>query len=304
MNVTFYENENDALAEINAITNITNYRNITANSQIIWARIDSELNNECFGIGPFIELIVNPLPEVDLGPDFVLCIDPVTGLGPQIVNATPSTPGNYSYQWTPANPNGNSHLYTITTGGTFSVIVTNTDTNCVNSDTITTTFSSEPETFEANIITPAFSSGLASIEAIATGGFGTYEYSLNAIDWQSSPIFSGLENGSYIIYVRDIQGCGILFSEELQTITYPNYFTPNGDGYNDFWSIQLPSEYQGLISIFDRYGKLLKQINTQGQGWDGTYNGNQLPSTDYWFKVEYIENNKKKEFKSHFSLKR
>jgi gliding motility-associated-like protein len=304
LNVTFYENENDALAEMNAITNITNYRNITPNSQIIWARIDSELNNECFGIGPFIELIVNPLPEVDLGPDFVLCIDPVTGLGSQIVNATPSTPGNYSYQWTPVNPNGNSHLYTITTGGTFSVIVTNTDTNCVNSDTITTTFSSEPETFEANIITPAFSSGLASIEAIATGGFGTYEYSLNAIDWQSSPIFSGLENGSYIIYVRDIQGCGILFSEELQTITYPNYFTPNGDGYNDFWSIQLPSEYQGLISIFDRYGKLLKQINTQGQGWDGTYNGNQLPSTDYWFKVEYIENNKKKEFKSHFSLKR
>lgn len=304
LNVTFYENENDALAEINAITNITNYRNITANSQIIWARIDSELNNECFGIGPFIELIVNPLPEVDLGPDFVLCIDPVTGLGSQIVDATPSTPGNYSYQWTPANPNGNSHLYTISTGGTFSVIVTNTDTNCVNSDTITTTFSSEPETFEANIITPAFSSGLASIEAIATGGFGTYEYSINAIDWQSSPIFSGLENGSYIIYVRDIQGCGILFSEQLQTITYPNYFTPNGDGYNDFWSIQLPSEYQGLISIFDRYGKLLKQINTQGQGWDGTYNGNQLPSTDYWFKVEYIENNKKKEFKSHFSLKR
>lgn len=302
--VTFYENESDALAETNAITNFTNYRNITPNSQIVWARIDSELNNDCFGVGPFIELIVRPIPDINLGIDFVLCIDPVTGLGTQIVDATPATPGNYSYQWTPVNPNGNSPLFEITTGGTFSVIVTNTDTNCLNFDSITTTFSSEPEAFEANLITPAFSTGLATIEAIATGGFGIYEYSLNAIDWQSSPIFSDLQNGSYIVYVRDIQGCGVLISEELQTITYPNYFTPNSDGYNDFWNIRLPNAYEGLISIYDRYGKLLKQISAQGQGWDGTYNGNSLPSTDYWFKVEYIENNQKKEFKSHFSLKR
>lgn len=302
--VTFYENESDALAEINAITNITNYRNVTPNSQILWARIDSELNNDCFGVGPFIELIVNPLPDTNLGPDFVLCIDPVTGLGSQIVDATPVTSGNYSYQWTPTNPNGNSPLFNITSGGTFSVIVTNTDTNCVNFDSITTTFSSEPETFEANLITPAFSSGLATIEAIATGGFGIYEYSIDAINWQSSPIFSDLQNGSYIVYVRDIQGCGILFSEELQTITYPNYFTPNGDGYNDYWNIRLPNEYEGLISIYDRYGKLIKQLSAQGQGWDGTFNGNLLPSTDYWFKVEYFENNQRKEFKSHFSLKR
>ena len=74
--------------------------------------------------------------------------------------------------------------------------------------------------------------------------------------------------------------------------------------YNDFWNIRLPNEYEGLISIYDRYGKLLKQLSAQGQGWDGTFNGNLLPSTDYWFKVEYIENNQRKEFKSHFSLKR
>jgi len=300
---SYYFNQIDAETEQNGITNSTNFRNTIPTDQTIWVRIESNLY-DCAGLGPFLKLKVNPLPDVDLGPDFVLCIDPVTGLGSQTVDATPSTPGNYSYQWTPANPNGNSHLYTISTSGTFSVIVTNNDTNCVNSDTITTTFSSEPETFEANLITPAFSSGLASIEAVATGGFGTYEYSINAIDWQSSPIFSGLENGSYIIYVRDIQGCGILFSDELQTITYPNFFTPNGDGYNDYWSIRLPNEYEGIISIYDRYGNLLKQLSASGQGWDGTFNGNQLPSTDYWFKVEYIENNKKKEFKSHFSLKR
>lgn len=300
---SYYLTENDATTEQNEITNSTNFRNTIPNNQLIWVRIESNLY-ECAGLGPFLELVVNPLPDVQLGDDFVLCIDPVTGLGSQIVNATPATPGNYSYVWTPANPSGNSPFFNITTGGTFSVVVTNTATNCVNSDAVTTTFSSEPAFFEAQLITPAFSSGLATIEATATGGFGSYEYSINAIDWQPSPVFSNLPNGNYTVYVRDIQGCGILFSEDIQTITYPNYFTPNGDGYNDFWSIRLPSAYQGIISIFDRYGKLLKQINTLGQGWDGTYNGSPMPSTDYWFTVTYLENNQNKEFKAHFSLKR
>lgn len=302
--VTFYENESDALSELNPIVDITNYRNITPNVQTIWARIDSELNNECFGAGPYIELVVNPLPDVNLGPDFIICIDPITGIGSQTVDATPTTLGNYSYQWTPANPAGNVAVYQINAEGIFSVVVTNLDTNCSVSDTITSTFSSEPASFEANLITPAFSSGLSTIEAIATGGFGTYEYSLNAIDWQSSPLFTDLPNGNYIVYVRDLQGCGVLASAEIQTITYPNYFTPNGDGYNDYWNIYLPVEYNGKTTVYDRYGKLLKQLSSQEQGWDGRYNGNALPSTDYWFKVEYMENNQQKEFKSHFSLKR
>lgn len=302
--VTFYENESDALAELNPIVDIANYRNITPNVQIIWARIDSELNNECFGAGPYIELMVNPLPTIDLGADFNICVDPLTGVGAQIVNAIPTTAGNYSYEWNPANPAGNVSTYEITSQGIFSVIVTNLDTNCTATDSVTATTSSEPATFVASLITPAFSSGLSTIEAVATGGFGTYEYSINGFDWQSSPLFTDLTHGTYIIYVRDLQRCGILFSEEIQTITYPNYFTPNSDGYNDYWNITLPVTYEGKIKIYDRYGKFLKQLSSEEEGWDGTYQGNTLPSTDYWFRVEYIENNQQKEFKSHFSLKR
>ncbi|MFC6095016.1 T9SS type B sorting domain-containing protein [Flavobacterium qiangtangense] len=40
------------------------------------------------------------------------------------------------------------------------------------------------------------------------------------------------------------------------------------------------------------------------QGWDGTMNGSPLPSTDYWFRVEFSEQGVAKEFKAHFSLKR
>ncbi|MDP5097423.1 MAG: T9SS type B sorting domain-containing protein, partial [Flavobacterium sp.] len=197
-----------------------------------------------------------------------------------------------------------SATYTVTQSGIYSVEVTNSSTLCINSDSVEATFSSEPESVSASLLSPAFSSGLASIEATAVGGFGIYEYSLNALDWQLSPLFSDLPNGSYTIYVRDIQGCGLLLTNTIQTITFPNYFTPNGDGYNDRWNINLPIEYEGLITIYDRYGKLIKQISPDSSGWDGTYNGGLLPSTDYWFKVEYIEDNTRKEFKSHFSLKR
>ncbi|WP_374542171.1 T9SS type B sorting domain-containing protein, partial [Flavobacterium sp.] len=38
--------------------------------------------------------------------------------------------------------------------------------------------------------------------------------------------------------------------------------------------------------------------------WDGKFNGQDLPSTDYWFSVDYIENEQQKQFKAHFSLKR
>lgn len=303
-NFSYYLTETDAISEINRITDVTNFRNTIPNNQLIWVRMDSNLNNECVGLGPWLELIINPLPVIDLGVNFTLCLDPTTGIGSQLVDATPTVPGNYSYTWTPANPNGNSPIYDITVAGTYSVIVTNTITGCSETDSVTATFSSEPESVYATLITPAFSIGLSTITATAVGGFGTYEYSLNAIDWQSSPIFPDLPNGSYSIYVRDIQGCGLLQTNIIQTITYQNYFTPNNDGYNDKWNIYLPESYEGVIYIYDRYGKLLKQISPYGEGWDGTYNGNPLPSTDYWFKVEYLENNQKKEFRSHFSLKR
>jgi gliding motility-associated-like protein len=89
-------------------------------------------------------------------------------------------------------------------------------------------------------------------------------------------------------------------------IDYPRFFTPNEDAYNNRWNIIgiASGDPMAKIYIFDRYGKLLKQISPLGDGWDGTYNGNPLPSSDYWFQVEYTENETRKEFRGHFTLKR
>jgi len=106
------------------------------------------------------------------------------------------------------------------------------------------------------------------------------------------------------VWVEDGQGCTNL-SREVTVIDYPRYFTPNGDGFNDSWNVVgLNDQPEAKIYIFDRYGKLLKQISTIGEGWNGTFNGYELPGSDYWFTIEYLENNVTKLFKAHFSLKR
>jgi gliding motility-associated-like protein len=87
-------------------------------------------------------------------------------------------------------------------------------------------------------------------------------------------------------------------------LDYPRFFTPNGDGINDFWYIKNLNQRisgNGFITIFDRYGKLIYQINPQNQVWDGTFNGSPLPSSDYWFQFQLDDG---KIIKGHFSLKR
>lgn len=92
------------------------------------------------------------------------------------------------------------------------------------------------------------------------------------------------------------------------SIIFPKFFTPNGDGINDFWQFIPPLEnakiadiVKGNISIFDRYGRLIVQIDPKSRGWDGSYKGEPVPSSDYWFTAVSFD---RQEIKGHFALKR
>ena len=123
--------------------------------------------------------------------------------------------------------------------------------------------------------------------------------------FQDSPIFSNVMSGVHLITVRDKNGCGSTTIQAV-VINYPKYFTPNGDGYHDTWNITNLSNQPGaVITIFDRYGKVLTQVKPNSNGWDGTYNGNLMPSDDYWFSVNYTDENQvSQEFRAHFAMKR
>ena len=105
--------------------------------------------------------------------------------------------------------------------------------------------------------------------------------------------------GRHFVYVRDKNGCGIA-KDEVYLLTYPKFFTPNGDGENETWRIKFAHAEPDMdVHIYDRYGKLITSFKGSSPGWDGTMNGYKLPSTDYWFVVKRQDG---KEFKGHFSM--
>lgn len=133
-----------------------------------------------------------------------------------------------------------------------------------------------------------------------------YLYQIDSGPFQTNPLFENVASGLHAITVNDVNGCSQLTDTNVLVIGYPKYFTPNGDTYNDTWNISGLSSLSNnsRIYIFDRYGKLLKDISPNDNGWDGTYTGQPMPASDYWFSVEYEEQGIIKKFKSHFSLKR
>jgi len=106
--------------------------------------------------------------------------------------------------------------------------------------------------------------------------------------------------------VEDSKGCTAeeVFYVEYYDIEIPRFFTPTGDGENDTWAPRNTQQYPNIHTlIFDRYGRLLKELS-QGQSWDGTYNGKEMPTGDYWYIITLGEESDGREFKGHFTLYR
>ena len=163
----------------------------------------------------------------------------------------------------------------------------------------------------ANIISLDVSgqSGILRIEARVSGS-GDYEFALDSINgpFQDSPVFENVPSGNHTVYVRDKNGCGIVsqsLDKEVLLDGFPRFFTPNGDGVNDFWQYVPPATIAEIpltsIQIYNRFGQLLASIDPNSQGWDGTFNGKPLPSDDYWFRIVLEDG---RTIINHFTLKR
>ena len=288
----------------------TLYEN-TSNPQVIYARVDNDTpdgngadSSICYAVTE-LTLVVEPIPAFTLDDAYVLCVDAngTEVLDPLVLD-TGLSAVDHGFQWEldgVAIVGATGSTYAPTEGGTYGVTVTDLASGC-DSYLETLVEESAPPTVFAEVVTQAFSENHV-IEVTATGP-GTYEYSLDDGPWQLEPTFVDVPFGDHVVTVRDVEGCGET-SVGVTVMDYPRYFTPNGDGYHDTWNIVgFSGQPSAKIYIFDRYGKLLKQISPSGSGWDGTYNGAPMPTNDYWFVVEYTEDAKKKEFKAHFTLKR
>lgn len=262
------------------------YTNTNAYSQPIYARITNIQG--CYTDFQ-INLTVNVFDEVVTDETIGLCN------GNSII--LDAGAGFNSYSWN-TNPTQNSQTITVSAPGTYTVTLENSN-GCFKDKTFTVV-GSQVATINDIAIVDFISNNSATV---ITSGNGNYEFSLNGINYQDSNLFTNLEAGEYRVYVQDKNGCGIT-SASFYILDYPKYFTPNNDGFNDTWQIK-NLDKRGLeaskIYIFDRYGKLLKQISPLSEGWNGFFNGNPVPSTDYWFVLELTNG---KTINGHFALKR
>jgi gliding motility-associated-like protein len=306
-NVTGFISSGIALAPISINHILINNFNIQG---FVTYRITSVLG-DCDGTFTDITVLVNPLPKPELI-DGHICVNQVTGVTYQgyVLDTQLSDP-NFNYDWYLLNtttniyvalPSGNGPTYQAMQPGIYKVIVTNTLTNCEQSD-IASVVTVYPATGISAEVSEAFSDNATITITVNPIGTGNLIYSLDGGAWQDSNIFTNVQPGTHEVIVEDTEGCTNLAINVL-VIDYPKYFTPNGDGIHETWNIIGLNQPDAKLYIFDRYGKLLKQLSPTGIGWDGTYIGAQLPSTDYWFTLDYSENGTQKQFKSHFSLKR
>ena len=273
-----------------------------ATTQNVRVEISNSVNTTCKATA-IISFIVNPVPKINLLGDELVCSNNLTftkTIDAGLIN--PSTSSNFTYIWSfngvPIVPPQTNYSLVVNTQGTYTVQVTNAN-QCSRIRTITVTAS------DTAVISNVVVSDLSdnnSLQIIATGN-GSYLYSIDGSNYQTAAYFTNLTAGIYTVYVKDTYGCGIT-TKEISVLGIPNYFTPNDDGYNDFWSINGTNEQlnsEAKIFIFDRYGKLIKQLSPQNQGWDGTFNKQPMPSDDYWYSIQFQDGRNRK---GHFTLKR
>lgn len=285
-NITYHSSPGDATIDINPLPD-----HYTTTNTTIYARVEYNNRNDCYGIVSF-DAIVNEIPVLQMEKTYYIC--------PNGTITITADPGYAYYSWSTGEQN--VQKITVSSPGIYELTVTERQ----NGQLCNTFFKidvvlSEIATVK-HIVSSDWTDNQNSITVVINQTLAeNYTYSLDNQVFQSDNTFNGLKPGNYQIYIKNINDC-LSEIHEVSILNYQRFFTPNGDGFNDYWKIvNSESEPETEVSIFDRYGKLIKVLNAQSEGWDGKYNGRQLPADDYWFTINRTNG---KTFRGHFSLKR
>lgn len=292
---TYYSDQKDAELGTNTLNNI--YK---SNAKEIYLRANNE--DGCYGTGSF-KIIVNPKPLIKLFDTKILCTNLNEPLEIDSGIIYPATENDFTYLWN-TNTNPTTYSISVKDPGKFYVTVTDKSTGCnvIREITVSESHLAQVEELKINDLINN------NTVLIILKNPSNYRYKIQFEDstetpFQNSPEFNNVRGGKHQLIIENLDGCGELKSE-LMVLEVPKIFTPNNDNYNDLWNIKGISPMintKSLIYIYDRFGKLLKQLLPSEIGWDGTINGVPLPADDYWY---YLKLEDGKVAKGHFSLKR
>ncbi|BAO55109.1 hypothetical protein NMS_1100 [Nonlabens marinus S1-08] len=284
-NVRYYANAADRDTGMNSVTNFRN----TINPQTLFTRV-TQISTGCTSDVEF-QLLVTTKPTLAIQEPKILCLNAVDPM-PLTVET-----GFDLYEWSTGESGASLNEILIGTPGDYTVTVTNRS-GCQSSLTMTVN-ASDIAVLDSIDVTD-FQRGNNSVTINATGP-GDYEFAVDNDVFQDSPDFTGLASGYHNLQVRDKNGCGV-YSSQFAILDFQTFFTPNADSYNDLWTLDALSDFpEARLLIYDRYGKLLKQLSPDSSGWDGTFMGEPLPSSTYWFTLELPD---RPIVRGYFALKR
>jgi gliding motility-associated-like protein len=293
--VGYYSSLNDATLGTNSLSK---QYGTMGGTETIYVRLTSLNNPRCFDVSQTFDLESIDTPVLDFPDEVYMCesSDSVI-IGEQTPNAS------YDYYWDSGEITAS---ITVTQTGSYTLTATNNQSglNCDVSRTINVVFSKTPE------ITDVIIKDLQNDNTVTiiTDVDSEFEYQLDDGEFQLGNTFNNVLPGQHTVTINDIRGCGSA-TEQIVVVGFPKFFTPNGDNNNDRWHIAGIANLENpVVHIYDRFGKLVKQLNKTDSGWDGFFNGNPLPSSDYWFKLTYTDpmgqTNTAKYISNHFSLRR
>ncbi|SHF81107.1 Ig-like domain-containing protein [Flavobacterium defluvii] len=184
----------------------------------------------------------------------------------------------------------------VSQGGTYTVDVTSpSPENCTSRKTVVVEEHEVPEIDRIDV------NGTRAIIYLKKET-SYFEFSVDGVNFQDSNVFYEVPGGLQTAYAREKSGCGG-DTQNFVVLVFPPFFTPNNDSYNDLWEVTGMENYpQAEVTIFDRYGKLVAQLNASKMSWDGTFEKTPLPASDYWYALKI--DNTKPVLRGHFTLKR
>ena len=294
--VTYHKSLPEAMAGSNAVPK--EYVPTTT-SQTIYVRTTSIENANCFDASESFVIDGTELPVLDFDSEIFMCSNAAVATIGQ-----PFPDSNYNYEWSSGQT---SSQITVTNEGIYTLSAINQQgaLQCVSVRSVTVIFSAPPAISDVTI---EYKDDASNIVQVVLEEEGIFEYQLDDANPQNSSVFKNVFPGEHTITVTDLNGCG-KDTAEIVVVGFPKFFTPNADGVNDKWHVEGLSVLENpIITIYDRYGKLLYQLNENSSGWDGSFNGTLLPESDYWFKLSYTNEQGQTAnaafINNHFTLRR
>ena len=245
----YFLSEEDATNNRNELTDT--FTNTTAGEQQLFLKIIN--GNTCYAITS-LEIQVQQPPKLKADETRYFCNESSQNLE---LDAGLLETGDYTFKWffNEQPMEAVTETTHISQSGNYRVEVYSADA-CMNSRKITVIASESPmiENIEVETINEQ------NRVTVEVSGSGNYEFALDSTEnFQESSRFQNVAPGVHTIFAKDRNGCGIT-EQQVAVFGYKKYFTPNDDGFNDSWKLEGINSAYNLL-IFDRYGKLLIQLN-------------------------------------------